>query len=186
MTQAFNLSQFANFVNSSGKADLTTAVTGTLPVANGGSGAATFSSGSVLLGSGTSSFGTVAPSTAGNVLTSNGSSWISTTATGLGISQVWTNVTSSIVNNTTYTNNTGKPIAFVFSLIADPIAGSAGIDFYVDGGIITSIYSYVCNISGSDTVTSTGSGFAIVQNTKTYKFVFTNVGGGVKTIFKLS
>ena len=77
MTQAFNLSQFANFVNSSGKADLTTAVTGTLPVANGGSGAATFSSGSVLLGSGTSSFGTVAPGASGNLLTSNGTTWTS-------------------------------------------------------------------------------------------------------------
>ena len=41
MTQAFNLSQFANKVNSSGQADLTTAVTGLLPVANGGSGTST-------------------------------------------------------------------------------------------------------------------------------------------------
>ena len=40
MTQAFNLSQFANFVNTSGKASLTTAVTGTLPIANGGTGSA--------------------------------------------------------------------------------------------------------------------------------------------------
>ena len=38
MTQAFNLSQFANKVNTSGQADLTTAVTGTLPIANGGTG----------------------------------------------------------------------------------------------------------------------------------------------------
>jgi len=36
MTQAFNLSQFANKVNTSGQADLTTAVTGILPIANGG------------------------------------------------------------------------------------------------------------------------------------------------------
>jgi hypothetical protein len=81
MTQAFNLSQFANNVDSSGKAILTSgqAVTGILPVANGGSGAATFASGSVLLGSGTSSFGTVAPGTSGNLLTSNGSAWISQT-----------------------------------------------------------------------------------------------------------
>ncbi len=38
MTQAFNLSQFANKVNTSGQANLTTAVTGTLPIANGGTG----------------------------------------------------------------------------------------------------------------------------------------------------
>ena len=36
MTQAFNLSQFANNVNSSGLASLTTGVTGTLPIGNGG------------------------------------------------------------------------------------------------------------------------------------------------------
>lgn len=41
MTQAFNLSQFANNVNSSGKADLTNAATGTLSVANGGTGSTT-------------------------------------------------------------------------------------------------------------------------------------------------
>jgi hypothetical protein len=40
MTQAFNLSQFANKVNTSGQADLTTAVSGLLPVANGGTGTA--------------------------------------------------------------------------------------------------------------------------------------------------
>ena len=41
MSQAFNLSQFANKVNTSGQASLTTAVTGLLPVANGGTGTAT-------------------------------------------------------------------------------------------------------------------------------------------------
>jgi hypothetical protein len=58
MTQAFNLSQFANKVNTSGQADLTTAVTGTLPVANGGTGITSAGSN-------------------GNVLTSNGSTWTS-------------------------------------------------------------------------------------------------------------
>ena len=51
MTYAFNLSQFANNVNSSGKAILTSgqAVTGILPVANGGSGASTLSANAVLV-----------------------------------------------------------------------------------------------------------------------------------------
>jgi len=56
---------------------LTTGVTGTLPVANGGTGAATFTTNSVLLGNGTSAFQVVAPSTSGNVLTSNGTTWAS-------------------------------------------------------------------------------------------------------------
>lgn len=82
MTQAFNLSQLANKVNSSGQADLTTAVTGTLPVANGGTGAATLTSGNVLIGAGTSAVTFVAAGTTGNVLTSNGTTWTSAAATG--------------------------------------------------------------------------------------------------------
>lgn len=46
-----------------------------LPVAKGGTGATAFTTGSVLVGAGTSAPTLVAPSTAGNVLTSNGSTW---------------------------------------------------------------------------------------------------------------
>ena len=70
MTQAFNLSQFANKVNSSGQADLTGAVTGILPVANGGTGASSLTANNVILGNGTSAVQLVAPGTSGNVLTS--------------------------------------------------------------------------------------------------------------------
>jgi hypothetical protein len=56
---------------------LTTAVTGTLPVANGGTGATTLTANNVILGNGTSAVQVVAPSTAGNVLTSNGTTWTS-------------------------------------------------------------------------------------------------------------
>lgn len=61
---------------------LTTGVTGTLPVANGGTGAATLTANNVLLGNGTSAVQFVAPSTNGNVLTSNGSTWTSAAAGG--------------------------------------------------------------------------------------------------------
>ena len=50
-----------------------------LPVANGGSGADTLASGSVLIGAGTNPVGVVFPGTSGNVLTSNGSTWVSST-----------------------------------------------------------------------------------------------------------
>jgi hypothetical protein len=79
MTQAFNLSQFANKVNTSGQADLTTAVTGILPIANGGTGASTLTANNVMLGNGTGAIQFVAPSTSGNSLVSNGTSWISST-----------------------------------------------------------------------------------------------------------
>jgi hypothetical protein len=61
-------------------ANLTTNVTGTLPVANGGTGATTLTANNVLLGNGTSAPQAVAPSTSGNVLTSNGSTWVSSAA----------------------------------------------------------------------------------------------------------
>jgi hypothetical protein len=60
---------------------LTTNVTGTLPVGNGGTGAATFTANNVLLGNGTSAFQVVAPGANGNVLTSNGTTWQSTAPT---------------------------------------------------------------------------------------------------------
>jgi hypothetical protein len=59
MTQAFNLSQLANNLNTSGQLDATDGLTGAVPVGNGGTG---------LTSVGTS----------GNVLTSNGSVWTST------------------------------------------------------------------------------------------------------------
>lgn len=52
--------------------------TGTLPVANGGTGAASLTANRVLLGNGTSALQEVAPGTSGNVLTSNGTTWAST------------------------------------------------------------------------------------------------------------
>ena len=62
---------------------LTSNVTGTLPVGNGGTGATTLAANNVLLGNGTSALQAIAPGTAGNVLTSTGSTWASTTpATG--------------------------------------------------------------------------------------------------------
>jgi len=52
--------------------------TGTLGVANGGTGATTLTANNVILGNGTSAPTFVAPSTSGNLLTSNGTTWAST------------------------------------------------------------------------------------------------------------
>jgi hypothetical protein len=67
-----------------GSIDLTSKVTSTLPIANGGTGAATLTVNNVLLGNGTSAVQTVAPGTTGNVLTSNGTTWTSAVASGGG------------------------------------------------------------------------------------------------------
>jgi len=52
-----------------------------LPVASGGTGAATHTSKGVLIGNGTSAVTTVSPGTSGNVLTSDGTSWASVAVT---------------------------------------------------------------------------------------------------------
>jgi hypothetical protein len=57
--------------------NLATQVTGTLPVANGGTGATSLTANNVILGNGTSAVQVVAPSTSGNVLTSDGTTWSS-------------------------------------------------------------------------------------------------------------
>ena len=53
---------------------------GTASVARGGTGAGTHTANNVLVGNGTSAIASVAPSTSGNVLTSNGSAWTSAAA----------------------------------------------------------------------------------------------------------
>ena len=58
-----------------------------LPVANGGTGAANLALNNVILGNGTSAVQAVAPSTSGNVLTSNGTTWQSTTPAASGVSK---------------------------------------------------------------------------------------------------
>ena len=58
---------------------------GILPIANGGTSLATLTANNVILGNGTSSPLFVAPSTSGNVLTSNGTTWQSTAPAASGI-----------------------------------------------------------------------------------------------------
>lgn len=55
-------------------------VTGTVAVANGGTGLTTLTANAVLIGNGTSNPTFVAPGSSGNVLTSNGTTWISQAA----------------------------------------------------------------------------------------------------------
>jgi hypothetical protein len=61
-------------------------------VANGGTGATTLTANNVLLGNNTSALQVVAPGTSGNVLTSNGTTWVSSTPSGGG-------VTSAVAGN---------------------------------------------------------------------------------------
>ena len=84
---------------------LTTGVTGTLPVANWGTGATTLTANNVILWNGTSAVQVVAPWTSGNVLTSNGTTWQSTAPAGGGGSYTFVSkTTGSAVNNISITS----------------------------------------------------------------------------------
>jgi hypothetical protein len=90
-----------------------------LAVADGGTGRSTLAANAVLVGNGTSGINSVAPSTSGNFLVSNGTAWTSTTLAasgvklGLGITgEVWSDVNNGTYNvNQNYTNSLSYPIA---------------------------------------------------------------------------
>ncbi len=131
---------------------LSTGVTGTLPVANGGTGATTLTANNVILGNGTSAVQFIAPGTAGNVLTSNGTTWSSSPANALpsqtgnankflytdGTTASWqeakyataaTNVSVSITGVTTatvsYTQGTNGTANRVYYSTSTPVTTSA-------------------------------------------------------------
>jgi hypothetical protein len=76
-TWGINISGNAGTATSATSATTAGNVTGTVAVANGGTGQTSLTANNVLLGNGTSAVQAVAPSSSGNVLTSNGSTWVS-------------------------------------------------------------------------------------------------------------
>ena len=101
------------------------------------------------------------PSTSGNVLTSDGTNWTSSTGV-VGVGQTWQNVTSTRTSGTTYTNSTSKPI-FVLISFASGYNGS-GSSTVVVGGV--TISSNSCS-SASGLITNYTASF-IVPVSSTY------------------
>ena len=94
-----------------------------LPVASGGTSLTTLTANNVILGNGTSAPTFVAPSTTGNVLTSNGTTWTSSAPAAGGITYTTTktsNYTAS-ANDGVLTNTTAG--AFTVTLPASPSNG---------------------------------------------------------------
>jgi hypothetical protein len=149
MTQAFNLSQLANFTNSSGQLDASQGLYNATPVANGGTGATsstnakinlsiiTSATGSEILPSGTTAQRDVSPQ-AGYIrfntsFTSfegyNGTAWgsIGAGAKGGGNNQVFFENDTNVTVN--YTITAGKN-----AMTAGPITIDDGIDVTVPNG----------------------------------------------------
>ena len=124
-------------------ANLTTNVTGTLPIANGGTGATSLTANNVLLGNGTSAPQTVAPGTSGNVLTSNGTTWQSTAPAAGGAWTLLSTVTASAAATadveTTF-DSTYDSYVIIGSGIFASSSGGLSIRLKIGGSYLTSGY----------------------------------------------
>ena len=115
-----------------GKIGLTTHISGTLAIANGGTGVTAIPLNNVVLGNGTSAVQTVAPGLTGNVLTSDGTTWGSASPPpSFGIGQTWQDMTSVRALGTNYTNSTSRPI--YVSVVSNRTGGGLGVSMIVDG-----------------------------------------------------
>ena len=85
-------------------------VIGTVPIANGGTASTTLAANNVLLGNGTSALQVVSPSTSGNVLTSNGTTWQSTALPAAGVT-VTNDTTTATALYPTFTSATTGSIS---------------------------------------------------------------------------
>jgi hypothetical protein len=133
-----------------------------LAVNSGGTGKNTLALNNVLLGNGTAAVKEVAPGASGNVLKSDGTTWVSgTISAGIGDGQTWQDVTASRVLGTSYTNSSGKPIQVVVTTAAgvtsnmtavvngvtimNPATNTAGVrlmvNFIVPNGVTYSVTS---------------------------------------------
>lgn len=129
--------------------NLATNVTGTLPVANGGTSLTTLTANNVILGNGTSAPTFVAPSTNGNVLTSNGTTWQSSTpASGVSLSanNTWTG-TQTFNGSSSLFGTVLLDSAETVNVVA--AAPSATTNFYVQSG---SVQYYTSNAANNWTL----------------------------------
>ena len=102
---------------------LASGVTGTLPVANGGTSLTTLTANNVILGNGASAPTFVAPSTTGNVLTSNGTTWTSAVLPAGGLTYVVKTANYTTQDKEGVLANTSGG-AFTVTLPATPATGA--------------------------------------------------------------
>jgi hypothetical protein len=84
MTQAFNLSQLANRVNTSGQVNAANGLFNQTPVANGGTGRSSVTAGAMLLVAGTSALTELAGTTPGLVISTSPTGWAAVPAISVG------------------------------------------------------------------------------------------------------
>jgi hypothetical protein len=131
---------------------------GVLSAANGGTGANTLTANNVILGNGTSAVQFVAPGTSGNVLSSNGTTWASSTVPGgwVYLSTVTASAAATADIETTFDSTYDN-----YVIVATGVSWSAtsilGARFKISGSYATTGYSYSITYSSTTTVTATAN-----------------------------
>jgi len=169
---------------------LATGVTGTLPVANGGTGATTLTANNVILGNGTSAVQFVAPGTSGNVLTSNGTTWASAVLPAGGLTYV--------VKTSNYTTQDKEGVladtsggAFTVTLPATPATGAqvvvadAGANWGTNNLTVGRNGSTIGGLAENLVCDITGASVQLVYDGSTWE-VYAQIGGNGGTAVTLT
>jgi hypothetical protein len=175
MTQAFNLSQLANNLNTSGQLDATDGLTGAVPVANGGTGlTATPSNGQIDIGNG-SGFSRTTITAGSGISVTNGSGSITIASSGGGV--------------TSFNGNTGALAGYELITSGTVSSGSTSINIgSLPSGYKTFKIFYSLTLSTASTVmlnnirVSTNSGSTYISTNNYYSTRNEFYNAGVNTI----
>lgn len=160
-------------------------VAGTLVVSNGGTGRTSHTSGAVLIGAGTAALTSLSPGTAGNVIVSNGTAWVSQPVGGTGT------VTSVAMSVPAFLTVSGSPItttgtlAVTLSGTALPVANggtgatSAGAALAALGAAASGVNTDITALDQDVVVTATGT---VAANTIGYRGIPQNAQTGAYTL----
>ena len=145
---------------------------GTLPIAAGGTASTTLAANNVLLGNGTSALQVVAPSTSGNVLTSNGTTWASTalpagsvtvtddTTTATALYPTFTSATSGSITGVKVTSTKYTFVPTTGALTAPEIVASNGL--VVNSATVSTSFTIPTGYNATATGPMTIAGGAVV------------------------
>jgi len=145
---------------------------GTLPIAAGGTASTTLAANNVLLGNGISALQVVAPSTSGNVLTSNGTTWQSTalpagsvtvtddTTTATALYPTFTSATTGSITGVKVTSTKYTFVPTTGALTAPEIVASNGL--VVNNATVSTSFTIPTGYNATATGPMTIAGGAVV------------------------
>lgn len=146
-----------------------TSVSTPITAAQGGTGLSTLASNNVLLGNGTGTVQVVAPGSAGNVLTSTGTTWTSNAASSLA-------VTSFSAGTTGFTPNTATQGAVTLAGTLATTNGGTGLTSFTANGVLYA--SSTSALATGSAFTFDGSSAVISVNSATDALRITQTGAG--------